>query len=72
MATAFEKMRCAERELVYRRRVYPRLVQKGRLTFERAKLQIELMEEIAADYRSLAEQEPMELFVETNRTVRQA
>jgi hypothetical protein len=72
MATALEKMQCAERELVYRRRCYPRLVQKGRLTYERAQLQIELMEEIAADYRVLAAEEPMELFVETNRTMRQS
>jgi hypothetical protein len=70
MASAHDKWQCAERELVYRRRVYPRLVQKGSLSFDRAKLQIELMEEIARDYRELAEQEPMDLFIETKRTVK--
>ena len=71
MATSYEKWQCAERELVYRRRAYPRLILKGKLTRERAKLQIELMEEIAADYHTLSETEksPIEIFIETRKTI---
>jgi len=70
VATTKEKMECAEREVIFRRRTYPRLVQKGAMKLEAAQRQIATMEEIAADYRALAEEEPMDLFIETKRTVK--
>jgi len=55
--TAADKLRAIERELGYRRRVYPRRVEAGSMTQRLADNQIEIMEEIAADYRKLAEDE---------------
>lgn len=46
-----EKAEAAEREAAYRRRVYVRLVQAGRMSPISAKHQIAMMEEIASDYR---------------------
>jgi hypothetical protein len=57
--TAAEKLKCAERELKYRYYAYPRRVDAGDMTPKAAKLQIALMEEIAADYRALAEKEQL-------------
>jgi hypothetical protein len=70
VATTEEKMQCADRELLYRKRVYPRLVGKGRMTLEAARREIAIMEEIAADYRALAAEEPLPLFIETTRTLK--
>lgn len=53
--TAFtdaEKAACAKREVAQRKRVYPRLVEKGSLTGSRAAIEIALMEEIAAEYQA--------------------
>lgn len=55
MITTAEKLRCAERELNYRQRVYPRLVARGTMTQRLADYEIGVMEEIAADYRALDE-----------------
>jgi hypothetical protein len=55
--TAADKLKCAERELKQRYRVYARLVDKEKMTQQQADREIELMEEIAADYRALAEKE---------------
>ncbi len=52
-----EKAECAEREVKQRRRVYPRFVGDGRMTQQFADRQIEVMEAIAADYRSKADAE---------------
>lgn len=51
MPTDDEKRRCAEREVKMRKRVYPRWVEQGRMTQEKADEEIALMEAIAADYR---------------------
>ena len=53
--TAEDKARCAEREIGQRERVYPRLVAQGRLTPERARIEIDLMREIAYEYRMAAQ-----------------
>lgn len=45
-----DKEECARRELEMRRRVYPRWVQKGNLTQDRADREIEIMEAIVDDY----------------------
>jgi hypothetical protein len=57
--SATEKLRCIERELVYRRRVYPRLVEKGRMSRDAAANEIEIMEAVANDLRAQAEAERM-------------
>lgn len=69
--TAADKLQCAERELRYRRRVYGRLVERGKMTSALAEREIELMEAIALDYRASAAEEPMPLFIETKRTIKQ-
>jgi hypothetical protein len=70
MISAADKMECAERELRYRRRVYGRLVDRGKMTKERAERELELMEAIALDYRALAAEEPTPLFIETKSTLK--
>ena len=68
--TAKEKLECAERELSYRRRVYGRLVERGKMSKRDADRELELMEAIALDYRALAQEEPTPLFIETKRTLK--
>ena len=55
--TARDKCRCAEREIVQRLRVYPRLISENKMTTKQADRQIGIMKEIAEDYRVLAEAE---------------
>lgn len=50
-----EKLRAAEREVKFRRRVYPRWVQANRMSQEEADRQIALMDDIADDYRACVE-----------------
>jgi len=50
MASTFKTedlVKCAEREVAYRRRVYPRLVAEHRMSREHADREIAMMEEIA-------------------------
>lgn len=54
---ASEKLAAVERELKYRRHVYPRLVASGKMTDELSKKQIAMFEAIAADYRAAADKE---------------
>lgn len=49
--TTADKRREAERELAMRRRVYPRMVETGRMLKVDADRQIAVMEAIAADYQ---------------------
>ncbi|WP_439137522.1 hypothetical protein [Roseicyclus sp.] len=48
--TAAEKRAAAERELKFRRRVYPRWIENGKMTQKEADKQIALMQAIADDY----------------------
>ena len=48
-----EKLAAIEREIAYRRRLYPRWVDAGKMKFDRAEREIEVMEAIAEDYRRL-------------------
>jgi hypothetical protein len=57
MRTATEKLKAVERELSYRKYVYPRRIDAGLMTSALAAEQIATFEEIAADYRELAEKE---------------
>jgi hypothetical protein len=47
-----EKLRCLEREIALRRKVYPGLISKGNVASKTAFREIALMEAIAADYRA--------------------
>src|SRR5262245_6418521 len=58
MATAVDKLRCAERELRLRLRVYPDRIVRGLMREDDARREIATMEEIAADYRAIVEREP--------------
>lgn len=58
--SATDKLKCAERELALRRRVYPRWVNDGKLTHREARQELDLMQAIAEDYRVLAEAEDKE------------
>jgi len=71
MITNQEKLQCAERELGYRRRVYARLVARGKMSEPQRVEELRLMEAIAEDYRALVadEQGELQLFIETRRTV---
>jgi hypothetical protein len=50
MHTAADKKKAIERELTYRRRVYPRWIADGRMTQKLADQQIEIFEAIRDDY----------------------
>ena len=49
-ATRQEKYDCAKREVRQRRKVFPRLIEQGKMSAEFAARQIEIMEAIAKDY----------------------
>lgn len=53
--TAREKEKEARRELSLRCRVYPRLVQIGKLTKEESERQIAIQQEIVDDYKAEAD-----------------
>lgn len=55
--TAREKCEAAEREVKMRLRVYPNRVADGRMTQALADRQIDVMRQIADDYRTKAEAE---------------
>ena len=71
MITAKEKLQCVERELSYRRRVYARLVARGKMSELQRVEELRLMEAIRDDYRDLASDEEIPLFLETKRTVKE-
>lgn len=50
-----EKRIAAEREVGWRKRVYPNRIETGRLSQQEADYQIQIMQEIADDYRTKAE-----------------
>jgi len=47
-----EKLKCIEREIALRRRVYPKWIASGKLKQEKADREIAVMEAIAVDYRA--------------------
>lgn len=53
------KLAAVERELRFRRRVYPRQIEKGSMTDGFAASQVLIFEAIAADYRAQAEKEKL-------------
>lgn len=52
-----DKLKCIERELKYRKHVYPRLKSAGRMTETFMNEQIALMEAIRDDYKGKVEKE---------------
>lgn len=55
--TALDKLKAAEREIGQRKRVYPRLIEGGRMSQKAADHQIAVMEAIADDYREAVKKE---------------
>lgn len=55
--TSRDKMRAAQREVGFRRFVYPKRVAAGKMSRAKADEEIALMDEIAHDYGALAEAE---------------
>jgi hypothetical protein len=55
--TNAENHRALIREIEFRKRVYPRQMDAGRMTSQEASRQIALFEAIAADYADLVEME---------------
>ena len=55
--TTGELQRCAEREVAMRRKVYPRWVQNGKMSYTQAKEEIEKMQTIAQHFAELAVKE---------------
>jgi hypothetical protein len=50
MFSETEKLACAKRELKFRERVYPRLIEAGKMTAKLADRELDLMRAIVDDY----------------------
>jgi|KBSMisStaDraftv2_1062788.scaffolds.fasta_scaffold00030_19 hypothetical protein len=59
MKTLQEQVKCVERELTYRRRVYARWVSRGKMTTEQAEHEIETMQAVLKTVRDAALAEPI-------------
>lgn len=59
--TRDEKIRALQRELGYRNRVYPRLVDRGRMTMEECLFQRGIIEELLAEQEHLQREEAAKL-----------
>jgi hypothetical protein len=57
--TAADKLRCCERELRYRHRVYPQLVASGKMSPGTADRELKVMAEVVEDLREQAEAEKL-------------
>jgi hypothetical protein len=68
-----DKFACAERELKMRQRVYPHLINRGKMTLLEAEHELLVMQAIVEDYRgAVAAEEPeFEMFVEARKTTGQ-
>jgi hypothetical protein len=66
-----EKLQCAEREVSFRKRVYARLVDRGKMSEPQRIEELRLMEAIVDDYRALVAKEmpKLGLFVKTRSTI---
>ena len=62
MSDNFTKLRELDREIGYRRHVFPKLIAQGRMKQDDADRRIAIMEEIADDYRAKVREEQPELF----------
>lgn len=57
--SAADKAKAARREVSQRKRVYPRLIEQGRMSAPEADRQIAVMTQIAADYEAKAAEEAL-------------
>lgn len=55
--SARDKFACALREATMRGRVYPRWIESGKITKEKADRELAIMQTIAEDYRDAADRE---------------
>jgi hypothetical protein len=55
MITVKDKLKCVERELEYRKRVYPRLIAGHKMSQAVADRELRLMDSIVEDYRRSAQ-----------------
>lgn len=62
VSTNAEKLRCIEREIAFRKRVYPRQVERGRMSIIQADAEMRTMEEIAEHFRKLVDSDQRDLF----------
>lgn len=60
--TVKDKLTCVVRELGYRRRVYPRMIDSDKMSQGQADREIAVMESIVDDYRRSAQVAQPELF----------
>ena len=61
MATPTEMLLCAEREVRFRERVYPRLVERKKMSLPQSDYEIRMMESIAEHFRKIVEDEQPKL-----------
>lgn len=52
-----QKLKAIEREIVWRKRVYPRRIEDGKMTKQAAEFQLDIFRAIASDYRQQTERE---------------
>lgn len=64
MISNHQKAECADREVRKRKQVYPGYVERGRMTPNKARYEIEVMTQIADDYRQLAKADELPLLDE--------
>jgi hypothetical protein len=57
--TTTDKLKCAERELAMRKRVYPRWVELNRISAGKSAHEIACMESIVEDYRALVQKDQL-------------
>lgn len=57
IVTTSDKLACVERELKYRKRVYARLVDEGKMSQGKATLELAIMQAIIDDYQKEADKE---------------
>jgi hypothetical protein len=62
MSNIYEMLRCADRELKMRKRVYPRLVERERMTVTEADHEIRLQEQIVELLQKLVDAAEPTLF----------
>jgi hypothetical protein len=62
MSTPAEMLRCAERELKFRRSVFPRRVERKKMSVVEADYEIRTMEAIAEHFREIVAKQAPQLF----------
>jgi hypothetical protein len=68
MSNVYEMLRCADRELKMRKRVYPRLVERERMTVTEADHEIRTMEQIVEHLQKLVDAQEPTLFNNGSRS----